>query len=189
MTDPDLQIRGGLVSKNFFSDPLQHARKVVSDSPGLVDLAIGLVNSVFNLPDGQVKFQRNSNNRRTVKSILLVKKLLGLVEMKSLLWASIWSKNKRAGRGLPGPLPRIHHWHFVKELPKRFHLKGNTIGFCPQMLKLVKSDKSSSTMSCKDTHAWRFHCSHLHTTMQNVIPPSTMFRKSLLFSLWIKKKF
>ena len=56
MTDPDLQIRGGLVSKNFFSDPLQHARKVVSDSPGLVDLAIGLVNSVFNLPDGQVKF-------------------------------------------------------------------------------------------------------------------------------------
>ena len=28
----------------------------MSDSPGLVDLAIGLVNSVLNLPDGQVKF-------------------------------------------------------------------------------------------------------------------------------------
>ena len=27
------------------------ARKVVSDSPGLVNFAIGLVNSVFNLPD------------------------------------------------------------------------------------------------------------------------------------------
>ena len=31
-------------------------KKVVSDSPGLVDFAMGLVNSVFNLPDGQVMF-------------------------------------------------------------------------------------------------------------------------------------
>ena len=30
-----------------------HAKKVVSDGPGLVDFALGLVNSVFNLPDGQ----------------------------------------------------------------------------------------------------------------------------------------
>ena len=37
-------------------DSLQRAKKVVSDSPGLVDFAIGLVNSVFNLPDGQVMF-------------------------------------------------------------------------------------------------------------------------------------
>ena len=29
---------------------------VVSDSPGLVDFTIGLVNSVFNLPVGQVIF-------------------------------------------------------------------------------------------------------------------------------------
>ena len=34
----------------------QHAKKVVSDSPGLVDFAIGLVNSVFNLPEGQVMY-------------------------------------------------------------------------------------------------------------------------------------
>ena len=34
----------------------QRAKKVVSDSPGLVDFAIGLVNSVLNLADGQVKF-------------------------------------------------------------------------------------------------------------------------------------
>ena len=34
----------------------QHAKKVVSDSPGLVDFVIGLVNSVLNLRDGQVKF-------------------------------------------------------------------------------------------------------------------------------------
>ena len=34
----------------------QRAKEVVSDSPGLVDFAIGLVNSVINLPDEQVKF-------------------------------------------------------------------------------------------------------------------------------------
>ena len=34
----------------------QCANKVVSDSPRLVDFAIGLVNSVFNLPDGQLMF-------------------------------------------------------------------------------------------------------------------------------------
>ena len=34
----------------------QRTKKVVSDSPGLVDIAIGLVNSVLNLPNGQVKF-------------------------------------------------------------------------------------------------------------------------------------
>ena len=34
----------------------QRAKKVVSDSPGLVDFTIGLVNSVLNLPKGQVKF-------------------------------------------------------------------------------------------------------------------------------------
>ena len=34
----------------------QCAKKVVSDSPGLVDFAIWLVNSVVNLPDGQVMF-------------------------------------------------------------------------------------------------------------------------------------
>ena len=29
---------------------------IVSNSPGLVDFAIGLVNSIFNLPDGQMMF-------------------------------------------------------------------------------------------------------------------------------------
>ena len=35
---------------------LQCAKKVESDSPGLLDFAIGLVNSVFHLSDGQVMF-------------------------------------------------------------------------------------------------------------------------------------
>ena len=34
---------------------VQHAKTVVAESPGLVDFAIGLVNLVLNLPDGQVE--------------------------------------------------------------------------------------------------------------------------------------
>ena len=34
----------------------QRAKKELSDSPGLVDFAIGLVNSVFNFPNRQVIF-------------------------------------------------------------------------------------------------------------------------------------
>ena len=39
----------------------QRARKVVSDSPGLVDCATRIVNSVLNLPDGQVKYFKEFN--------------------------------------------------------------------------------------------------------------------------------
>ena len=42
----------------------------MSDSPGLVDFAIGLVNSGLNLPDGQVKFfEEFKLQKGTVKSI------------------------------------------------------------------------------------------------------------------------
>ena len=62
----------------------------MSDNPGLVDFAIGLVNSVLNLPNGQVKFLRNSNYRRTMKSILFIEKFLGLAEMMfGLVYASL----------------------------------------------------------------------------------------------------
>ena len=37
-------------------NPEQHAKKVTSHSPGLMDFASGLLNSVLNLPNGQVKF-------------------------------------------------------------------------------------------------------------------------------------
>ena len=37
-------------------NPEQRAKKVVSDSAGLVDFAVRLVHSVFNLPNGQVMF-------------------------------------------------------------------------------------------------------------------------------------
>ena len=39
-----------------FCDTSQCTKKLVSDNPGLADFAIGLVNSVFNLPHGQVMF-------------------------------------------------------------------------------------------------------------------------------------
>ena len=41
---------------NLITVLTQRAKKVVSDSPGLVNFVIGLVNSVFNLPNRQVMF-------------------------------------------------------------------------------------------------------------------------------------
>ena len=77
-------LKWSLVGSTFMKDNDSNnprAKKVVSDSPGLVDSAIGLVNSVFNLPNGQVMFFEEEE----LKSILLIKKLLGLVEMTSWL--------------------------------------------------------------------------------------------------------
>ena len=53
-------------------------KKVVSDSLGLVDFAVRLVNSVFNLPNGQLKFSwRDSNYRNTEVNATHQKFLLG----------------------------------------------------------------------------------------------------------------
>ena len=51
-TEDYVQLRNKLKPKKTS----QHAKKVVSDSPGPVDFAIGLVVFVLNLPDGQVLF-------------------------------------------------------------------------------------------------------------------------------------
>ena len=55
----------------------QHAKKVVSDSLGLVDFAIGLVIFVLNLPDGQVLFFGEIQITEGLLSILLIKKGFG----------------------------------------------------------------------------------------------------------------
>ena len=60
---------------------MQLAKKVVSDSPRLVGFAIGLVNSVINLSDGQVEFFEESKSQRNCEINLLIKTFLGLVEM------------------------------------------------------------------------------------------------------------
>ena len=49
----------------------------MSDSPGLVDFAIGLVNSVLNLPDGQVKYFEEFNLKKNFKINSAHQKLLG----------------------------------------------------------------------------------------------------------------
>ena len=53
----------------------------MSDSPGLVDFAIRLVNSVLNLPDGQVRFVEEFKLQNNCEINLLIKTFLGLVEM------------------------------------------------------------------------------------------------------------
>ena len=53
-------------------------KKVVSDSLGLVDFAVRLVNSVFNLSNGQVTFSWGGIQiTEKLKSILLIKNFLG----------------------------------------------------------------------------------------------------------------
>ena len=55
----------------------QRAKKVVSDSPGLVDLAVGAVISVLNLLDGQELFFWEIQITEGLQSILLIKKGFG----------------------------------------------------------------------------------------------------------------
>ena len=55
----------------------QRAKKVMSDSPGLVDFAIGLVIFVLNLPDGQVLFFGEIQITEGLLSILPIKKGFG----------------------------------------------------------------------------------------------------------------
>ena len=59
---------------------LQRAKKVVSNSLGLVDFAIGLVNSVINLPDGQVNFFEEFKLQKNFEINLLIKRFWGYLE-------------------------------------------------------------------------------------------------------------
>ena len=57
------------------------AKKVLFNSPGLLNFAIGLVNSVINLSDGQVKFFEEFKLQKNCEINLLIKTFLGLVEI------------------------------------------------------------------------------------------------------------
>ena len=59
----------------------QHAKKLVSNSLGLVDFAIGLVNSVINLSNRQVEFFEEFKLQKNREINLLIKPFLALVEM------------------------------------------------------------------------------------------------------------
>ena len=60
----------------------------MSDSPGLVDFAIGLVIYFLNLPDGQVLFLGEIQFTEGLHSILLIKK--GLRANRNDLWPSTY---------------------------------------------------------------------------------------------------
>ena len=74
---------GDVTCKFFFTD--QRAKKVVSDSPGLVDFAIGLVIFVLNLRDGQVLFFGEIQITEGLLSILPMKKGIGAS------WNDLWA--------------------------------------------------------------------------------------------------
>ena len=63
----------------------------MSDSPGLVDFASGLVNSVLNLSDGQVNFWGKFKLQKDGNQSCLSKSVLGLVEMTCGLVPSSYS--------------------------------------------------------------------------------------------------
>ena len=64
---------------------LQRAKKVVSDSLGLVDFAIRLVNSVFNWPYGQVKFFEEFKLQKNCKINPAHQNVLGAS------WNDVWA--------------------------------------------------------------------------------------------------
>ena len=65
----------------------QHAKKDVSDSLGLVDFAIGLVNCVLNLPAGQVKFFRKFKLQNNCNQCCSLHFLRGYLKVS---WASTY---------------------------------------------------------------------------------------------------
>ena len=105
----------------------QHAKKVMSDCPGLADFAVGLVNSVLNLPYKHIKLQKNCNQSCSSKN------LLSKVEM------ALGSKYMRATQAsyktdfpctLDLQLHVLVHFHFVSS-----PLLGGSIVPCLAKLK------------------------------------------------------
>ena len=64
---------------------MQRAKKVVSDSPGLVDFANGLVTSVFNFPDGQVMFFEEFEQQKNCETNSACQKAFGAS------WNEVWA--------------------------------------------------------------------------------------------------
>ena len=65
------------MASNSCNNTIQCAKKVVPDSLGPVDSAIGLVNSVLNLPDGQVKYFEEFTLQKSCEIISAHQKILG----------------------------------------------------------------------------------------------------------------
>ena len=65
----------------------QHAKNVVSNSLGLVDFAIRLVNPILNLPEGQVKFSGKFRLQKNCNQCCSSKMFLGYLTDS---WASTY---------------------------------------------------------------------------------------------------
>ena len=63
--------------RTWNGEQIQHAKKVVSDSTGLVDFVIGQVNSVLNLRDGQGKYFEEFNLQKNCEINSVHQKILG----------------------------------------------------------------------------------------------------------------
>ena len=74
---PNIHIQ--ILQTDLYTFPyrMQRAKKVVSDSLGLVDFAIGLVSSVINLPDSQEKIFEEFKLQKYCQINLLIKTFLG----------------------------------------------------------------------------------------------------------------
>ena len=86
----------------------QHAKKVVSDNLGPVDFAIRLLNSVLNLPDGQVIFFLENSNYRVNVINPAHQLFFRLVEMLFRLVQASYSLPEWQAVKLTFFAPRLH---------------------------------------------------------------------------------
>ena len=82
----DQKVSASIQQSSKKREVAQCAKKVVSDSPGLVDFAIGLVNSVLNLPDWQVKYFEEFNWQKNCEINSAHQKILGAT------WNDVWAR-------------------------------------------------------------------------------------------------
>ena len=75
-------------------DLMQRAKKVVSDSSGLVDFAIGPVDSVVNLPEGQVKSFRRIKITVLVEKRSLLDLPKGITQKLSIYNKKFWDSER-----------------------------------------------------------------------------------------------
>ena len=109
----------------------------MSDSPGLVDFAIGLVNSVINLPDRQVNFfEEIFKLQKNCEINLLIKTFLGLVEMILGLVNVSFSLPEWQAVKMTFFAPCRFYGHVT---PKSFCLKSELYNYCLKCL--VKAPK------------------------------------------------
>ena len=140
-------------SKLFRLSGSPACKKAVSDSPGLVDFAIELVNSVFNLPYGQVmlfeefEYQKNCENNSASQKVFgaswndvwASKRWLQLAQMASCKIDFLCTLEP-SNNLLPSPT-KTNEERIAKELERRTKWNVKVSTFCllavPELQKLI----------------------------------------------------